>query len=151
MPLKRRIRGLLLVQGFIYLIAFAPAIVATTRIAWPIIHIVNCRLSRSASNWSRLCAGSPIAPNIAISTAPPQTKTVPPNDHRVKGSPRMRVAQIELNTRPDCRIVSSHPDTEKTPDHTACSVDKTGRGRVVIWIVLPAMFEIMNMSIPSLK
>ena len=35
-------------------------------------------------------------------------------------------------------------------NHTACSVDKTGRGSVVIWIVLPAIFETMNMSIPSL-
>lgn len=54
-----------------------------------------------------------MAPNIAISTAPPQTKTVPPNDHRVKGSPRMRVAQIELKTKPDCEAVSSHPGTRE--------------------------------------
>ena len=84
---------------------------ATTSIAWPIIHRMNCRLSRSARSWSRLCAGSPMAPNIAISTAPPQTKTVPPKDHRVKGSPRMRVAQIELNTKPDYEAISSHPRT----------------------------------------
>ena len=113
MPLKRRIRGLLLVQGFMYLRAFAPAMVATTRIACPIIHRINCRLCKSASSWSRLCAGSPMAPNIAISTAPPQTKTVPPKDHRVKGSPRMRVAHRELKTRPDCKAVSRHFETEE--------------------------------------
>ena len=96
-----------------YLRAFAPAMMAATRTAWPIIHIMNCRLSRSASSWSRLCAGSPIAPNIAISTAPQQTKTVPPKDHRVNGSPRMIVAQIELKTKPDCEAVSSHPGTGK--------------------------------------
>lgn len=52
-----------------------------------------------------------MAPNIAISTAPQQTKTVPPKDHRVKGSPRMRVAQMELKTKPDYEAVSNHPGT----------------------------------------
>lgn len=33
--------------------------------------------------------------------------------------------------------------------HTACRVDRTGSGRVVIWIVLPTRFAIMNMSMPS--
>ena len=43
-----------------------------------------------------------MAPKMAISTAPVQTRIVPPKDQRVNGSPRMRVAQIELKTRPDC-------------------------------------------------
>ena len=94
-----------------YLRAFAPAIIAATRIAWPIIHKMNCRLAKSVRSWSRLCAGSPMAPNIAISTAPPQTKIVPPKDHRVKGSPRMIVAQIELKTKPDCAAVSNSSGT----------------------------------------
>ena len=50
-----------------------------------------------------------MAPKMAMSTAPADTKNVPPNDHRVKGSPRMRVAQIELNTRPDCEEISTQP------------------------------------------
>lgn len=53
-----------------------------------------------------------MAPNIAISIAPPQTKIVPPKDHRVKGSPRMRVAQIELKTKPDCYAISIYPKHE---------------------------------------
>ena len=32
---------------------------------------------------------------------------------------------------------------------TACNVDKTGSGRVVIWIVLPTRLATMNMSMPS--
>ncbi len=42
-----------------------------------------------------------MAPKIAIRTAPAQTRIVPPNDHLVKDSPRMRVAHIELKTKPD--------------------------------------------------
>lgn len=63
------------------------------------------------------------------------------------------MAQIELKTKPDCKAVSRQSGTEGMDplNHTACSVDKTGRGRVVIWIVLPAMFATTNMSIPSLK
>ena len=34
-------------------------------------------------------------------------------------------------------------------EYTAWSVDKTGKGRVVIWIVLPMIFETTNMSKPS--
>ena len=34
---------------------------------------------------------------------------------------------------------------------TACRVDSTGRGRVVICIVLPTRLEMMNMSIPSCR
>lgn len=41
-----------------------------------------------------------MAPNMAISTAPMHTRTVPPNDQRVKGSPRMSEAHIELKARP---------------------------------------------------
>ncbi len=47
-----------------------------------------------------------MAPKMAMSTAPADTKNVPPNDHRVKGSPRISVAQIELNTRPDLEEIS---------------------------------------------
>ena len=43
-----------------------------------------------------------MAPKIAIRIAPPHTRMVPPRDHLVKGSPRIKVAQIELNTKPDC-------------------------------------------------
>ena len=101
MPLKRRIRGLVWLQGLRYFIAFAPAIMATTTIACTTIQTMNCcRRSRTRS-WSRLCAGSPMAPKTAIRMAPPQTRMVPPRDHLVKGSPRIRVAHIELKTKPD--------------------------------------------------
>ena len=45
---------------------------------------------------------------MAMSTAPPDTKIVPPSDHLVKSSPRIKVAQIELNTKPDyaCKLGS---------------------------------------------
>ena len=33
-------------------------------------------------------------------------------------------------------------------ERTACRVDRTGKGNVVICIVLPTIFETMNMSIP---
>ena len=69
---------------------------------------------------------------MAIRTAPVETSSVPPSDHVVKGSPRINVAHIELNTRPD-----------------ACNVDSTGSGSVVIWIVLPTRFEKMNIAMPS--
>lgn len=73
-----------------------------------------------------------MAPKVAISIAPLETSIVPPNDHRVKGSPSITVAHIELKTSPE-----------------ACRVDKTGRGSVVICIVLPTRFDIMNMPMPS--
>jgi hypothetical protein len=73
-----------------------------------------------------------MAPNKAISNAPIATSTVPTNEYRVKGSLRMMEAHIELKTRPD-----------------ACRVDRTGRGRVVIWMVLPTTFAMTNMSMPS--
>lgn len=78
---------------------------ATTAMACPIIQMINCRLPSNSSSWSKLCAGSAIAPKMAISTAPPQTRTVPASDHRVNASPRMRVAQIELKTNPDCLML----------------------------------------------
>jgi len=37
----------------------------------------------------------------------------------------------------------------KSDLHTACKVDRTGRGSVVIWMVLPTRFDRMNMPIPS--
>ena len=100
-PLRRRIRGVLQVRGLRIFRSLTPMMMTATRIAWPIIQIINWRRPSRASNWSRVCASSPIAPNIAMSTAPPKTSTVPPSDQRVKGSPRIRLAQMELNTRPD--------------------------------------------------
>lgn len=67
-----------------------------------------------------------------MNTAPAQTSKVPTKDHLVKGSPRIRVAQMELKTSPE-----------------ACKVERTGRGRVVIWMELPTRLLTMNMSIPS--
>lgn len=87
--------------------------------------------SRSRSSLS-LCAGEGIAPKMAISTAPPHTSMVPHSDHRVKGSPSIRVAHIELKTRPD-----------------AWRVERTGSGSIEIWIELPRTFAMMNMPIPS--
>ncbi|CAG8951347.1 hypothetical protein HYFRA_00008097 [Hymenoscyphus fraxineus] len=57
---------------------------------------------------------------MAISAAPLDTKIVPPKDHLVNGSPKIKVAHIELKTSPD-----------------ACNVDKTGRGSVVICMLPP--------------
>ena len=73
-----------------------------------------------------------MAPKIAMSRAPAQTSSVPPSDQRVNGSPRISVAQMELKTRPE-----------------ACSVESTGSGSVVIWIVLPSRFETINIAMPS--
>jgi hypothetical protein len=42
-----------------------------------------------------------MAPKVAMRIAPPQTRIVPPRDHLVNGSPRIRVAQMELKTKPD--------------------------------------------------
>lgn len=50
---------------------------------------------------------------------------------RVKGSERMRVAQMELKTRPD-----------------AWRGERMTSGRVVIWIEEPRMLETMNRRIP---
>ena len=69
---------------------------------------------------------------MAMRTAPAETRRVPPRDQRVKGSARMRVAHIELKTSPE-----------------AWSVERTGNGSVVIWIVLPIKFAITNMPMPS--
>lgn len=110
----------------------AIATMAITSIACITIHITNARLPINCSNWSKLCAGSGMAPNIAIKIAPLDTNTVPPKDQRVKGSPRIKEAHIELKTRPD-----------------ACNVERTGSGRVVIWIVLPTKFDMINIPIPS--
>lgn len=73
-----------------------------------------------------------MAPKRAIKRAPTATSRVPTKEYRVKGSLRMMEAHIELKTRPD-----------------ACRVERTGRGRVVIWMVLPTMLATMNMSMPS--
>ena len=101
MPRSSLILGVLLFRGRQILMAFALPVTATTRIVWHIIQMINCRRPSRSKSWSRLCAGSPIAPNVAIRMAPAHTSTVPLNDHLVKDSPSMRVAQIELKTRPD--------------------------------------------------
>lgn len=44
-----------------------------------------------------------MAPNVAISNAPMQTSAVPASEYRVKGSPRIKVANIVLKTSPDYR------------------------------------------------
>lgn len=73
--------------------------ITMTKVA--IIHIINCLRTRSSSNCSKLCAGSPMAPNTAISAAPVQVKIVPTREKRVNGSLRRRVAKAVLKTRPD--------------------------------------------------
>jgi hypothetical protein len=93
----------------------ASTTMAITKMACSTIQITNGPLTNKNNNWSRLWAGSGIAPKTAISTAPLDTSNVPPKDQRVNGSPRIKVAHIELKTRPD-----------------ACSVDSTGNGSVVI-------------------
>ena len=51
-----------------------------------------------------------MAPNLAMSTAPAHTSTVPPKDHLVNDSPKMSVAHIELKTNPDCEESAlNHP------------------------------------------
>lgn len=130
-PRKRRIRGFEARLG-IRDRDPATAMIVITNNACIAIQITKVLLPISSSNWFRVCAGSGIAPKIAISTAPADTNRVPPKDQRVKGSPRIRVAHIELKTSPD-----------------ACNVDNTGSGRVVIWIVLPTKFDIINIPIPS--
>jgi hypothetical protein len=93
----------------------ASTIIPITKIACRTIQITKGFLVNKNNSWSKLWAGSGIAPKIAISTAPLDTSIVPPKDQRVNGSPRIKVAHIELKTRPD-----------------ACSVDSTGNGSVVI-------------------
>lgn len=130
-PLRSRIRGLAEILGTLPRNHARTTIPATNK-ACIIIQITNVRRPRSNSSWSSVWAGSGIAPNIAISIAPVETNNVPPKDHLVNGSPNIKVAQMELKTRPE-----------------ACSVDNTGSGKVVIWIVLPTRFDIINMPIPN--
>ena len=73
--------------------------VATTAVL--AIHRMKERWYRRTSSWSRVCAGSPIAPNTAIKTAPMQTRMVPRRENRVNRSPKTKVAKIVLKTRPD--------------------------------------------------
>jgi hypothetical protein len=42
-----------------------------------------------------------MAPKMAMRTAPAHTRIVPPSEYRVKASPRIRAAHIELKTSPD--------------------------------------------------
>jgi hypothetical protein len=59
------------------------------------------------------------------------TRIVPTSEYRVNGSDSIRVAQMELNTRPD-----------------ACSGDSITSGNVVIWMLDPSIFDMRNRSIP---
>ena len=110
---------------------WATSIVTTTINIVPTIQTMKFHLLSRTSNCVRLCAGSATAPNVAIKAAPAQVRIVPISEYRVKGSLSRRVAKAVLKTSPE-----------------ACSVDRTGSGRVVIWIVLPMRFEATNMSIP---
>ena len=96
-----------------------------------IIQSTNCRSPSRANSWSRECAGSAMAPNVAIRTAPPHTNIVPTREYLVNASCRINVASKELNTNPE-----------------ACSVESTGSGRVVICIEEPTMLLMMNRSMP---
>ena len=73
-----------------------------------------------------------MAPKVAIRAAPTHVKIVPTRENGVKDSPSMRVANAVLKTRPD-----------------ACNVERTGKGRVVICMVLPIMFDITNINMPN--
>ena len=42
-----------------------------------------------------------MAPNVAIKTAPAQTRIVPIREYLVNASPRIRVAKMVLKTSPD--------------------------------------------------
>lgn len=55
----------------------APRRVTATITAVPAIHSRNGRRPSNASSWSRVCAGSPIAPKMPIMRAPIQTRIVP--------------------------------------------------------------------------
>ncbi len=112
-PLNSRIRGL--EDMLMFDRNPARTMIPITKRVCRIIHTTKVFLPSKYNSWSKLCAGSGIAPKIAIRTAPLDTSNVPPKDQRVKGSPRIKVAHIELKTRPD-----------------ACSVDSTGNGSVVI-------------------
>lgn len=89
-----------------------------------------------------------MAPKMAISTAPPQTRIVPPRDHLVNGSPRIKVAHIELKTNPDYRCQQVLELVVLKVERTACSVERTGSGKVVICMELPATLLTMNMNMP---
>ncbi len=97
----------------------------------PNIQTRKSHLARRARSCDKLCAGSPMAPKVAISAAPAQVRIVPTREYRVKGSFSSMVAKRVLKTKPE-----------------ACSVERTGKGRVVIWMVLPTKLEMTNMNIP---
>ena len=129
-PRTRRSRGV--ERGYMRFRSQLATMSKMTMTAVEIIHTRKCLRTRSANNWSRLCEGSEMAPNSAMRSAPIATSSVPMKEYLVKGSLSMMEAHIELKTRPE-----------------ACRVERTGSGRVVIWMVLPTMFATMNMSMPS--
>lgn len=94
-----------------------------------------------------------MAPKAAIKIAPMHTRTVPISEYLVKDSPRIRVAKMVLKTSPDChpsiQVNSRYWFTAEVGALTAWRVESTGSGRVVIWMVLPTMFEPTNMAIPT--
>ena len=104
-PRNNLMRGLLLFGPLRSFIVREPMRIAATATAVPTIHSTNCHLPRRSRSSSRLCAGSFIAPKLAINPAPPATSIVPASEYRVKGSPSIRVAHIELKTRPDFDVL----------------------------------------------
>lgn len=57
-----------------------------------------------------------------------------------------------LNTSPDYSTSPSATDLRRGMEGetlTAWSVERTGSGSVVIWMVLPTILEITNMPIPT--
>lgn len=61
------------------------------------------------------------------------------------------MAKMVLKTRPDYMTLYQKGlrTSRRWEMLTAWSVERTGSGSVVIWIVLPTMFETTNISIPS--
>jgi hypothetical protein len=146
MPRTRRSRGV--ARGYMrFNIQFAKSR-KTTAIRVPIIQMMKWCRARSSSSWFNVWLGSGIAPNIPMSTAPVATNAVPTAEYRVKGSLRMMEAHIVLKTSPDYST-SAKKQLGALGAHTACKVDRTGSGSVVIWMVLPTRFATTNMAMPS--
>lgn len=111
---------------------WAPMTVMKATRSVPAIQMTKDLAFSRSTSCCRLCAGSDIAPKVAIKAAPTHVRRVPTAENLVKGSFSSSVAKAVLKTSPD-----------------AWSVDRTGKGRVVIWIVLPIKLEATNMSIPA--
>lgn len=60
-----------------------------------------------------------MAPNVAIKTAPAQTRIVPIREYLVNASPRIRVAKMVLKTSPDYhQALTSVRDNTHTPEES---------------------------------